>query len=258
MASVLFMTLRLDGKIALVTGGTRNIGLAIAENFAAEGAHVILSGRDEERGRAIVAGIRARGGGADFVATELDGSAERSETLAVRSVELAGGRIDVLVNNAGIYPPHTTATADPALFDLIFAVNLKAPFFLTRALIPQMVEVGGGVIINIGSWIARLAVPTSPIYSASKGAIETLTRSWSAEYGPRGIRVNAISPGVIRDADAAAHAAERMMYGTPSGRSGRPDAIASAAVYLASEESAFVHGVTLDVDGGRTTTAVIR
>jgi NAD(P)-dependent dehydrogenase (short-subunit alcohol dehydrogenase family) len=174
-----------------------------------------------------------------------------------------GGHIDLLVNNAGIYPGATTTATDEATFDEVYAVNVKAPFFLTAAIAPAMVDHGGGAIINLGSWIARLGIPVGSLYSSTKGAIETLTRAWAAEFGSAGVRVNAISPGVIRDPTlyslngANEHPGEAMMRGTPAGRSGTPDAIAHAAVYLASDDAEFVHGAVIDVDGGRVGVAVI-
>ncbi|TXL85438.1 glucose 1-dehydrogenase [Streptomyces sp. IB2014 016-6] len=250
--------MRLAGKTALVTGATSNIGRAIAETFASEGAHVVVSGRSAERGREVVDAIRARGGRADFVAADLDGSPAASQALAREATRVLGGRIDVLVNNAGIYPGDTTPTTDEKTFDRVYAVNVKAPFFLTAAVAPAMVEAGGGAIINLGSWIARLGVPAGALYSSTKGAMETLTRAWAAEFGPRGVRVNAISPGVVQTpVPGEVVLGETMMNGTPANAMGTPDAIAHAAVYLAGEESSFVHGIVLDVDGGRTTAAVI-
>jgi NAD(P)-dependent dehydrogenase (short-subunit alcohol dehydrogenase family) len=120
-----------------------------------------------------------------------------------------------------------------------------------------MARRGSGAIINLGSWVARLGIPVGALYASTKGALETLTRAWSAEFGPAGVRVNAISPGVIRTPDLTEHAAESMMRGTPANGSGTPDAIAHAAVFLASDEAAFVHGTVLDVDGGRVHVAVI-
>ncbi|MEU0761229.1 glucose 1-dehydrogenase [Streptomyces microflavus] len=250
---------RLQGKTALVTGSTSNIGRAIATAFAAEGAHVVVSGRNGERGRAVVAEIRAADGRADFVEADLDGTAAASDRLAEEASRVLGGRIDILVNNAGIFPGSTTTDTDEETFDRVYAVNVKAPYFLTAAVAPAMVRAGGGAIINLGSWVARLGIPVGTLYSSTKGAVETLTRAWAAEFGPRGVRVNAISPGVIVPpvAEGAAHPAEIMMKGTPAGGIGTPDAIAHAAVWLASDEAAFVHGTVVDVDGGRVGAAVI-
>ncbi|MET8561748.1 SDR family oxidoreductase [Streptomyces flaveolus] len=254
------MSGRLRNKTALVTGSTSNIGQAIAEAFAAEGAHVIVSGRNRERGARVVEGIRASGGRADFLAADLDGSAEASQDLAARARETLGGRIDILVNNAGIYPaPGTTAT-DEKTFDEVYGVNVKAPFFLTAAVVPGMTQAGGGAIVNLGSWITRMAVPVAALYSSTKGAMETLTRAWAAEFGPLGVRVNAVSPGVIASPapeGGEPRPGEVMMKGTPAGGMGTPDAVAHAAVWLASDEAAFVHGTVVDVDGGRTSVAVI-
>ncbi|MBP8534830.1 SDR family NAD(P)-dependent oxidoreductase [Streptomyces sp. MK37H] len=252
------MSGRLQDKRALVTGATSNIGRAIAERFAAEGAHVVVSGRSSERGTEVVDAIRARGGRADFVQADLDGSPEASRALAEEAGSVLGGGIDVLVNNAGIYPGDSTADTDEKSFDHVYAVNVKAPFFLTAAIAPAMAEAGGGAIINLGSWIARLGIPIGALYSSSKGAMETLTRAWAAEFGPRGVRVNAISPGVVHTpVPGEVHPGEAMMNGTPAGGVGSPEAIAHAAVYLAGDEAEFVHGTVLDVDGGRTTAAVI-
>ncbi len=254
------MGARLANKTALVTGATSNIGRAIAVAFAAEGAHVVVSGRSEERGREVVDEIRAAGGRADFVAADLDGSPATSDTLAAEAARALGGRIDILVNNAGIFPGSTTTGTDEKTFDEVFAVNVKAPFFLTAAIAPRMIEAGGGAIINLGSWVARLGIPVGTLYSSTKGAVETLTRSWAAEFGPSGVRVNAISPGVIRSPaldPGAPGPGDAMMKGTPADGAGHPGAIAHAAVYLASDEASFVHGTVVDVDGGRVGVAVV-
>ncbi|MBQ0848897.1 SDR family oxidoreductase [Streptomyces sp. BH-SS-21] len=254
------MSERLRNRTALVTGSTSNIGQAIAEAFAAEGAHVVVSGRDARRGARVVEGIRAAGGRADFLAADLDGSEEASRDLAERARETLGGRIDILVNNAGIYPSPGTADTDEKTFDQIYGVNVKAPFFLTAAVVPAMADAGGGVIVNLGSWIARLGVPRGALYSSTKGAMETLTRAWSAEFAPLGVRVNAVSPGVIlppAPAGAEPGPGEIMMKGTPAGGVGTPGAIASAVLWLASDEASFVHGTVVDVDGGRTGVAVV-
>lgn len=253
------MGTRLNGKTALVTGATSNIGRAVAIAFAIEGAHVAVSGRNAHRGAEVVEVIRAAGGRADFVPADLDGSAAVSHSLATAAAAVLGGRIDVLVNNAGIYPGVRTVDTDETTFDRVYGINVKAPFFLTAAIAPGMVARGAGTIINLGSWIARLGVPSGSLYSSTKGAIETMTRAWAAEFGPAGVRVNAISPGVVRNPESTGswEVAETMMRGTPAGGSGRPEAIAHAAVYLASDEAAFVHGAVIDVDGGRTGVAVI-
>ncbi|MGY2032172.1 SDR family NAD(P)-dependent oxidoreductase [Nocardia gipuzkoensis] len=253
------MTGQLTGKAALVTGSTSNIGRAIALAYAAAGAHVIVSGRNEMRGAAVLEEIRAGGGRADFVPADLDGTAAASRALADAATARLGGRLDILVNNAGIYPPSTTETVDEEVFDRVYAVNVKAPFFLTQAVVPRMRA--GGVIINLGSWVARLGLPVGALYASTKGAMETLTRAWSAEFAGSGVRVNAISPGVTLDPEVDSGdtaAVEAMMHGTPANRVGQPDEIAAAAVFLASDAAAFVHAIVLDVDGGRTGVAVSR
>lgn len=252
------MSKRLRNKTALVTGATSNLGRAIALAYGREGAHVVVHGRDEARAVEVVERIRVDGGNADLVLGELDGSATGAKQLAERAATLLDGCIDVLVNNAGIFPPTTTPTTDEATFDRVMAVNVKAPYFLTAAIAPGMVARGRGVIINLGSWIVRLGLPIGTVYSASKGALETLIRVWSAEFGPAGVRVVGISPGVMHENLPDDHPAASMMRGTPAGRPGPASAVADAAVFLASEEAAFVHGTILDVDGGRTSVAVIR
>jgi NAD(P)-dependent dehydrogenase (short-subunit alcohol dehydrogenase family) len=245
------MSKRLRGKAALITGSTSNIGKAIAIAFATESARVVVTGRDGERGRAVVGAVQSVGGEATFLPHALDGSVDASRTLA----ELASnvyGSIDILVNNAGIYPPGGTLAIDGDTFDRIMAVNVKAPYFLTAALVPAMATVGRGVVLNLGSWGARLGIPAGTAYAASKGAMETLTRAWAAEFGPQGVRVNAISPGVTFDsASPVAEIAAPMMSTTPTGRLVAPDAIARAAVFLASDDATDVHATVLDVDGGR-------
>ena len=252
------MGTRLAGKTALVTGATSNIGRAIAAAFASEGAYVAVSGRDEERGEKVVEAIRASGGRADFVRADLDGSAEVSRVLAEEASRVLGGRVDVLVNNAAAVFAEPTTETDEEMLDRVWAVNVKAPFFLTAAVAPAMAARGGGAVVNISSWLARLGAPAATAYNATKGAIETLTRDWAAEFGPSGVRVNAIAPGVIQNPTfgGAPEGADSAMKGTPVGTSGPPEAIAHAAVYLASDEADFVHGSVIDVDGGRGSVAV--
>jgi NAD(P)-dependent dehydrogenase (short-subunit alcohol dehydrogenase family) len=245
------MTERLQGKVALVTGSTSNIGRAIAVRFAAEGAKVVVTGRDTARGKAVVEEIRVDDGEAAFLAHEIDGSVEGSREFAAAAGAIYGP-IEVLVNNAGIYPSGGTLAIDGDTFDRIWLVNVKAPYFLTAALVPAMIEAGHGVVINLGSWGARLGVPGGTAYGSTKGAIETLTRSWAAEFGAHGVRVNAISPGVtFDDTHPVAELAGPMMDTAPLGRLVSPDAVARAAVFLASDDASDIHGTVLDVDGGR-------
>ncbi len=242
----------LTGRSALVTGSTSNIGRAIAIGLAAAGAHVVVSGRDEARGTAVVDRIRAAGGRADLVVADLDGSPARSRALGDAALAVVGGRLDILVNNAGIYPSAVDApVADGADFDRTYGVNVKAPFFLTHHLAPGMPR--GSSVVNLGSWVARLGLPGDGLYPATKAALESLTRSWAAQYGPAGVRVNAVAPGVIRPPEVAAgdFPGDPLMATAPAGDSGAPEAIAAAVLYLVSDDAAFVHGTVVDVDGGR-------
>jgi len=250
---------RLQDRTALVTGSTSNIGRAVARRLAAEGAHVIVSGRDAARGAAVVDEIRRAGGRADLVRADLDGSPQASARLAAEALDVLGGRLGVLVNNAGIFPAAPTLETDETTFDRVYGVNVKAPFFLVQAVAPVMIAAGGGTIVNLGSWVARLGVSSGPLYASTKGALETLTRGWSAELSGRGIRVNAVAPGVV--GEPATPGGEvlggALMTGTPAGRPGHPDEIAAAVAFLASDDAGFVHGTVLDVDGGRQGVAVV-
>jgi NAD(P)-dependent dehydrogenase (short-subunit alcohol dehydrogenase family) len=243
--------MRLAGKTALVTGGTSGIGRAIAEAFAREGAQVALTGRDEARGQAVVAAINATGGGATFIRADLM-SLPAVQRLAQQATA-ALGRIDILVNNAGVFTFAPTEVLDEAAYDAMMATNVKAPFFLTAALAPAMAERGKGKIINITTMVAYFGMPAASAYGASKAAVDLLAKAWAAEYGPRGVNVNVISPGPVRTEGTAVmgSALDQLASLAPAGRPARPEEIAAAAVYLASDEADFVHGATLAVDGGR-------
>ena len=245
--------MRLQGKTALVTGSTSGIGQAIAEAFAREGAQVVVSGRDEQRGKAVVETLRAAGGTAAFVVADLVSKAA-VDRLAMEATQ-AFGPIDILVNNAGIYTFGPTAQTDEADFDALLTLNLKTPFYLTAALAPQMAERGSGKIINITTMVAYVGQPGAALYGATKAALALLTKSWATEFGPNGVNVNAISPGPTRTPGTDAMGQEILDLLTsnlPAKRAAESWEIAEAAVYLASDGANFVHGITLPVDGGRT------
>lgn len=243
--------MRLQGKTALVTGATSGIGQAIAQAFAREGAQVVVTGRDEQRGQATVEEIRSAGGSATFVLADLT-SKPAIDHLARQATETLD-HIDILVNNAGIFPFGPTAQTDETTFDTVVSTNMKGPFYLTAALAPQMVKRGSGKIINITTMVAHVGVPGMALYGATKAALTLLTKSWATEFGPSGVNVNAIAPGPTRTpgTDGMGEGLEQLAQTLPAGRVAFPAEIAEAAVYLASEEANFVHGATLPVDGGR-------
>ncbi len=245
------MSPELTDKTALVTGSTGGIGQAAAEAIATLGARVIVSGRDPGRGQAVAASIRERGGEAHFLPADLTDPAQ-VRTLAADALSLGDGRVDILVNNAGISVFTPLGGVDEPEFDRQFAINVKALFFLTQALIPPMVEQGAGVVVNLSSGLANRGVAHGSVYSSTKGAVESLTRSWAAEFGPLGVRVNAISPGVILTpgTEATGPAALEFIAGDPAGRPGQPDELGSAVAFLVSDAARFIHGVVLPVDGG--------
>ena len=246
------MTSSLTGATVLVTGGNSGIGRATALALAGLGAHVIVSGRDADRGEEAVATIRAQGGSADFVAVDLSDAAG-ARFLAQRATELGGGHVDILINNAGVFPFGATHDMVEEDFDTVFAVNVKAPFFLVGELAPAMAKRGHGVIVNVTTMVAQFGMANMALYGSSKAALVLLTKSWAAEYGPSGVRVNAVSPGPTRTEGTAmmGEALDQFASAAPSGRPGLPEEIASAIVYLASDEASFVHGALLPVDGGR-------
>ncbi|MFI9271555.1 SDR family NAD(P)-dependent oxidoreductase [Kitasatospora sp. NPDC052896] len=244
--------MELTGKIALVTGSTSGIGRATAQALAARGAHVLVSGRDEERGARVVAAIRADGGKADFLAADLH-DAESARDLARRAVQ-TGGKVDILVNNAGAVVFGPTDATSEADFDATYAVNVKAPFFLVAALAPAMAERGEGAIVSLATMVAGFGQAGMALYGSSKAAVALLTKAWAAEFGPRGVRVNAVSPGPVRTEGTApmGGALDQIASQAPAGRVADPREIAEAVAYLVSDAASFVQGVVLPVDGGRT------
>jgi len=246
---------RLQDKTALVTGSTSGIGRAIAVAFAAEGAHVIVSGRDTRRGDEVVAAIRATGGEADFVAADLGGGSAAISALATKAIEAAGGQLDILVNNAAFLMGRTeTIATTEALIDQALRVSVKAPLLLTAALVPQMVARGSGVIINIGSINGLVGMAGAALYGSTKAALHSFTKSWAAEFGPAGVRVNTVAPGpTLTEGVAGARASrEAIIATTPSRTFSTPADVAAAVVFLASDDAANIHGATLSVDGGFT------
>jgi NAD(P)-dependent dehydrogenase (short-subunit alcohol dehydrogenase family) len=238
---------RLAGKTALVTGATSGIGRAVAERLAGEGANVILSGRDPERGEQVVATIRSGGGSARFVPADL------ARLEDVKRLAAASGEADILVNNAGVAPFGPTGETSDEAFDLAFDVNVKAPFFLTAAIAPQMIARGGGVIINLSTMVASFGLNGQALYGASKAAIELLTKAWTDEYGPSGIRVNAVAPGPTRTpgTEPMGAALDELAATLPAGHAADAEQIASVVAFLASEEASFVYGAVVHADGGR-------
>lgn len=246
-------TTRLAGRTALVTGSTGGLGVAIATALAREGAFVIVSGRDKQRGDAVVADIRSAGGQADFVAADIGAGEAEVRRLAEQATAAAGGQIDVLVNNAALLMmPKPTADIDELELQEAFAVNVFAPFLLTGLLAPAMAERGHGTVVNIGSNTGLRGSAGSAVYSGNKAILHSFTQSWADEYGPSGVRVNAVAPGpiaTVRAVEFAEHVAP-MLARIPSRRMSTPEEVAASVVFLASYDAANIHGAILSVDGG--------
>jgi NAD(P)-dependent dehydrogenase (short-subunit alcohol dehydrogenase family) len=238
---------------ALITGGTSGIGRATANKLAHLGIHVLVVGRNAERGEKAVAEIRAAGQEADFISSDLR-DAPSARAVARKAIELGNGHVDILINNAGIYPFGPTHEMTEELFDRVYSLNVKAPYFLVAELAPLMAKRGKGAIVNLSTMAADYGAPGMSLYGSSKAAINLLTKTWAAEYGPRGVRVNAVSPGPTRTegTDAMGEGLEQLAAQAPAGRPATAEEIAEAIVFLATDRSSFIYGAKLAVDGGRT------
>jgi NAD(P)-dependent dehydrogenase (short-subunit alcohol dehydrogenase family) len=242
-----------NAPTALITGGTSGIGRAAANTLAQLGIHVLVVGRSVERGKKTVAEIRAAGGKVDFISSDLRDASSARE-VAKRAVELGNGHVDILINNAGIFPFGPTNKTTEEEFDRVYSLNVKAPYFLVAELAPLMAKRGKGAIVNVSTMVADYGVSGMSLYGSSKAAINLLTKSWAAEYGPSGVRVNAVSPGPTRTegTDAMGEGLEQLAAQAPAGRPATADEIAEAIVFLATDRSSFIYGAKLAVDGGRT------
>src|SRR5436309_6462146 len=246
------MQMATDSSTALITGGTSGIGRAAANKLSQLGIHVIVVGCNAERGQKTVSEIRAAEGKADFISSDLQDASSARE-VARRAVELGGGDVDILINNAGIYPFGPTHETTEEMFERVYALNVKAPYFLVAELAPLMAKKGKGAIVNLSTMVADYGAPGMSLYGSSKAAINLLTKVWAAEYGPSGVRVNAVSPGPTRTegTEAMGEGLEKLAAEAPAGRPATPDEIAEAIVFLATDRASFIHGAKLAVDGGR-------
>lgn len=247
----------LNGKVALITGGASGIGRATALLFAREGAAVAVVDLNEPEGQAVVQKIINEGGQAIFVRGDVTRASDCQ--LAVRQTVEQLGKLDILFNNAGIIRRASVVETSEEEWDLVMATNVKSVFLLSKYAIPIMAEAGGGVIINTASNWGLVGGQNAASYCASKGAVVLLTKAMAVDHGAQNIRVNCICPG---DTDTAMLRSEARQLGKPEEqflaesaqrplqRVGRPEEIAQAALYLASDASSFVTGIALVVDGG--------
>jgi NAD(P)-dependent dehydrogenase (short-subunit alcohol dehydrogenase family) len=245
---------RLTDKVAIVTGAAHGIGRAIAELFAEEGAWVLVADLDRDAGEVVVSGICERGGQAQFAHTDV--TKQDDVEGAVKIAAEKAGRIDVLVNNAAHLGDWLNVQqATPEQWDHSYSITLMGAVRFTRAVLPWMIPSRSGSIVNIASMQSLVAGRSSAVYTSMKHAMLGLTRRTAADFGPQGIRANAICPGPIRtriSPPLGSEMHERQIAKTMLARTGEPREVAWAAVFLASDESTFVTGIALPVDGGWT------
>ena len=247
---------RLDGKVALISGGARGQGATEARMLALEGARVVFGDILDDAGRQVEAQIRELGGDVTYV--HLDVTNEADWQSAVDTAVNTYGTLNVLVNNAGILIRKTLEETTGEDWDRIMNINAKGVFLGTKAAIPAMREAGGGSIVNISSTAGLVSSPSgSASYTASKGAVRLLTKSTAVQYAKEGIRCNSVHPGpietdMIQDSLSDPDALAERMRRLPMGRVGKPEEVAYGVIYLASDESSFVTGSELVIDGGTT------
>jgi len=250
--------MRLDGRVALITGGTSGIGRATAVLFAQEGARVTITGRDETRGAQALEEIRAAGTDGLFVRSDVRVAANCER--AVRETLAAFGRLDVLFNNAGVYVANDVVACDEDEWDLQVDTSLKGAYLMSRAALPHMIERGSGSIVHCSSGWGLVGGAKGAAYCAAKGGMVLLTKAMALDHGPQRNRVNAVCPGdtetpmEVEDARNQGMTWDEYVTWTSSGRPiprmGRPEEIARAVLFLASDESSFITGAALPVDGG--------
>lgn len=246
--------MRFKDKVAIVTGGGRDIGKSISLRLASEGAKVVINYRsDEAAAKATLDEIEAAGGTALLARADVT-RADEVAALVKAATDAFGGKVDILVNCAGgMVARKTLAEMDEAFFDTVMDLNLKSAFLVTKAVLPHLES--GAAIVNIASQAGRDGGgPGASIYAASKGALMTLTRSWAKELGPQGIRVNALNPGLIgtsfHDIFSKPEGRAAVAGNTPLRREGHPDEVAAAVAFLASGDASFLTGTNVDINGG--------
>ena len=249
---------RLDGKTALVTGGTSGIGRATALLLAQEGARVTVTGRNEERGSGVVGEIARGGGAALFIRSDVRLAPDCDRSVAETVREFGG--LDVLFNNAGVYVENDVLGCDEEEWDLQIDTSLKGAFLMSRASLPHMIEAGGGAIVNCASGWGLVGGRRGAAYCAAKGGMVLLTKAMALDHGHQGIRVNAVCPGdtetPMEHEDARRKGMSWEEYtawaseGRALGRMGRPDEVARAVLFLASDDASYITGTAVPVDGG--------
>ncbi|PWK91476.1 NAD(P)-dependent dehydrogenase (short-subunit alcohol dehydrogenase family) [Lentzea atacamensis] len=235
----------LENQKALVTGATSGIGRAIAVKLAEEGATVYVTGRRAELGKETVDLIEKAGGTGHFIVADV------ANIDDVRRLAEEVGEVDVLVNNAGIFPFSPTPEQSLDGYEQVFGVNVRAAYFLTAALAPAMVAKKKGAIVNVSSVAGQIGTPIGSVYNASKAAMDALTRSWAVEFGAAGVRVNSVAPGPIAtEAVTGIDMFHELSSATPLTRAGQPEEIAEAVLFLASDRASYITGAVLAADGG--------